>query len=56
MRLSSLEQGQVADDSQWLALDHDAAWGKLHGKRFLEELGSQSGRRVEAQSLKRQAK
>jgi hypothetical protein len=56
MRLSSLELGQVVDDSQWLALDGDAAWGEFDEKRFLEELDAQSGRRVKAQSLKRQPK
>ena len=56
MRLSSLEMGQVVDDSQWLALDDDAAWGEFDEKRLLEELGAQSGHRIKAPSLKRQAK
>ena len=39
-RLSALEQLQISDDGQWLALDDDDAWGEFDEKRFLKELGA----------------
>ena len=37
-RLSALEQLQISDDGQWLALDDDDAWGEFDEQRFLKEL------------------
>ena len=39
-RLSALEQLQISDDGQWLALDDDDAWGEFDEQRFLKELGA----------------
>lgn len=39
-RLSALEQLQISDDGQWLALDDDNAWGEFDEQRFLNELGA----------------
>ena len=39
-RLSAMEQLQVSDDGQWLALDDQDAWGEFDEQRFLKELGT----------------
>jgi len=39
-RLSALEQLQISDDGQWLALEDDDAWGEFDEQRFLKELGA----------------
>ena len=39
-RLSALEQLQISDDGQWLALDDNDAWGEFDEQRFLKELGA----------------
>ena len=39
-RLSALEQLQISDDGQWLALDDNDAWGEFDEQRFLKELSA----------------
>jgi len=41
-RLSLLEQAHSADESGWLALDDDAAWGEFDEQRFLNELAAKT--------------
>lgn len=41
-RLSLLEQGHPADETGWLALDDDAAWGEFDEQRFLNELAAKA--------------
>ena len=41
-RLSLLEQAHSADESGWLALDDDAAWGEFDEQRFLNELAAKA--------------
>lgn len=41
-RLSLLEQGHPADETGWLALDDDAAWGEFDEQRFLNEVAAKA--------------